>query len=106
MDKARLTTLAVLSTIFDHHEVENVEMEKSGFHISFQVQENSALDILDKKDNLTKIRDKGDGSNLQEQGHGIDQKLDLSRILGQHEIANLDMDKSGVQNNVQNGGAS
>jgi hypothetical protein len=60
------------------------------------------LDILDKKDNLTKIRDKGDGSNLQEQGHGIDQKLDLSKILGQHEIVNLDMDKTGVQNGVQN----
>ena len=35
MDKARLSTLAVLSTIFDHHEVENVEMEKLGFHINF-----------------------------------------------------------------------
>ena len=34
-DKARLSTLAVLSTIFDPHEVKNVEMENLGFHNSF-----------------------------------------------------------------------
>jgi DNA-binding MarR family transcriptional regulator len=76
-DKARLTTLAVLSTIFDHHEVENVEMEKSGFHISFHnptVQETNSLDILDKKDNLTKICDKGSGLNMQ--GQSIDTTAD------------------------------
>jgi len=50
MDKARLSTLAVLSTIFDQHEIKNVETEKLGFHISFQLQENNALDNLDKKD--------------------------------------------------------
>jgi hypothetical protein len=43
-------------------------------------------------------------------GYGIDltpyyQKLNLSRILEQHEIVNLDTDKTGVQNNVQNGQA-
>jgi hypothetical protein len=36
MFKARLSTLAVLSTIFDQHEIKNVETEKSGFHINFQ----------------------------------------------------------------------
>jgi DNA-binding MarR family transcriptional regulator len=42
-DKARLSTLAVLSTIFDHHEIKNVEMENLGFHNSFHNLDKSGV---------------------------------------------------------------